>query len=276
MPYFSKVYFIIFFLFCCKKKENFDYNNSIENEIEIVSIEQKNHDLNYLNNPAENDTMCINAIQRAKIDLEKYNGVITNTICFGCINQPYINEIKEIAKEKKIKFYIEDLGCIIYKNQTDGCYSGYVNFFMKKKYGENYYQEIIEKAKSNFINNVVNKDSIVDFYDLNYEDMPKYKNKEITLLDNGIMPVIHTTLPLDFDPNKSMYLNIKFIIEKDGHISNIKLDEWVNEYPNNEKYKDDLYKIAKKELQNKYIEWIPGKYLGNNVRTEKKLQVYFK
>ncbi|MEG0931593.1 hypothetical protein, partial [Algoriella sp.] len=83
-------------------------------------------------------------------------------------------------------------------------------------------------------------------------------------------------LPLDFDPNKSMYLNIKFIIEKDGHISNIKLDEWVNEYPNNEKYKDDLYKIAKKELQNKYIEWIPGKYLGNNVRTEKKLQVYFK
>lgn len=267
---------IIFFsiLFSCNNKNNSIDDSTLDdrNIIEYEHIEYRNEDINYLKNPDRNDTMCINAVEKAKSDFETYEGVFTHSKCYECPNQPFLNEIKKIISKRKFKLHINEEICVTYQNQTEGCYTSYVKYLMEQKFGKNYYQEIVDQAEHNFFKN----NSVADFYDLNYKDSPKFINQNISLLNDGIMPIIHTNLNLDFEPNKVMYITLKFIIEKDGTISNIELDDWINQYPNNEKYKLKLFDIAKEELIEKYNKWTPGKISGQNVRTMNYLRAYFK
>lgn len=219
--------------------------------------------------------MCINAIEKAKKDLAQYKGIFTHEICFGCISEPYIDEIKRLVENKDYKFHIEDMDCVTHEGQTIGCYSGYVNMIMKERFGQNYYQDILDQAKEIYIFDLVNNGSVISIYDLDANEKPRLKNQNIKLINEGIMPQIKTVFPLKITSNISLFLDLKFIIEKDGTVSNCEVNNWVNEYPQNEKFKQDLIDLAMKELKTKYEDWIPGKYDGNVVRTENNLRVHF-
>ncbi len=171
------IYFFAFIiLFSCDKKVEQEPHKKSEDDLELVTIEYKSEDPVYLKNPEESDTMCINAIERAKIDLKNYEGIFTQATCFGCEFRPYIQEIKEIVINKGFKFQIEDYGCVIFEGQTDGCYSGYVNMIMKDRFGQDYYQDILDEAKENFIFNLVKNDSIISIYALEEDEKPKLRN----------------------------------------------------------------------------------------------------
>ncbi len=270
------IYFFVFIiLFSCNKKIDQEPYKKSEDDLELVTIEYKSEDPVYLKNPEKSDTMCINAIERAKIDLKNYEGIFTQATCFGCKSEPYISETKKIVKSKGFKFHIEDFGCVIFEGQTEGCYSGYVNMIMKDRFGQGYYQDILDEAKENFIFNLVKNDSIISNYALREDERPKLKSQKIELIDEGIMPTIQTEFPLKIKSNTSLFLDLRFVIGKNGNVSNFMVDNWVNVYPENEKYRQELIDKAIEELKIKYSNWIPGRYSDNIVRTENLLRVHF-
>lgn len=62
---------------------------------------------------------------------------------------------------------------------------------------------------------------------------------------------------------------------KNGKISNLKNENWVNEVEENEKYKSELEKIAKNIILEHYNNWKPGKYKNIVARVENNFRVNF-
>ncbi|MGQ7947139.1 hypothetical protein [Flavobacterium sp. WC2509] len=71
-----------------------------------------------------------------------------------------------------------------------------------------------------------------------------------------------------------MFADITFIIEKDGTIGNLSVNNWVNDAVD-DKFKKDLITKALTTLKENYNHWNPGKYKGNIARTETTLRVNF-
>lgn len=212
---------------------------------------------------------------QSKKDLEEFKGVITYPICFGCISVPYIKEFKELTKKKEFKFQFEDFGCLQFEGHTYGCYGGYVNQIMKEKLGDNYYQNLLSEAKNQFVINLTENDSLISIYDLKTNEKPSLLGQKIELIDEGIMPRIRTNLPLIISDHNSLFLDLDFIVEKNGAVSNLKISNWVNQYPQYEQYKEQLSQIAFETLRYKYGIWNPGRYDGKVVRTKNILRVHF-
>lgn len=73
----------------------------------------------------------------------------------------------------------------------------------------------------------------------------------------------------------SIFMDVSFIIEKNGKISNLKNENWVNEVEENEKYKSELEKIAKNTILEQYNNWKSGKYKNIVARVENNFRVNF-
>lgn len=268
---------ILIFLiqFSCNKEIKKD---NLNDEIELAEIEivnPKSKDSIYLKNPNKADTLCLNDIKKAKNDLEKYKGVIPLSTSFGRIREPYYYQLKKIIDNKGFKLHIVDIGCVIYKNQTEECYNGYVDLVMKKKYGNNYYQEIIKHAKEKLIFNLVHNDSVIDLYNLQESERPKLNHPNSKYMDIDYTSPIKFTKPLKHDSKLPLYVNLNFIIEKNGEISTIKFHE-ITSNTDNQVYNNEVIEAAIKELKTNYNKWYPGEYEGNKIRTQSSLRVYFK
>lgn len=261
---------ILFFAISCEKKSN--YNVDVK-KTETRTIIFNNSNPKYLLNPPKTDTLCRNDIERAKRDIKKYGKLYIKTICFGCDSKPFETEIEQVLNKRKIKQVIEDIGCVVFEGQTQGCYSGFITLKMKEKYGENYFSEIEKEAEKIFIKNVIEKYKVVSVYDLNDNEKPKIISQEV-FVESDYYTTIKVNIPAKIDSYKSLFADITFIIEKDGTISNLRVENWVNEAID-EKYKKELITSAFKTLKEKYNHWKVGKYKGNIIRTENTLRVNF-
>ncbi|MET3732725.1 hypothetical protein [Moheibacter stercoris] len=146
---------------------------------------------------------------------------------------------------------------------------------MKEKLGDNYYQNLLSEAKNQFVINLTENDSLISIYDLKTNEKPSLLGQKIELIDEGIMPRIRTNLPLIISDHNSLLLDLDFIVEKNGAVSNLKISNWVNQYPQYEQYKEQLSQIAFETLRYKYGIWNPGRYDGKVVRTKNILRVHF-
>jgi hypothetical protein len=261
---------ILFFAISCKKNSN---NKVDVKKTETLKLVFNNSDPKYLLNPPKSDTLCSNDIERAKRDINKYHKLFIQTICFGCRSKPFETEIEEVLKKQKIKKVVEDIVCVVFEGQTQGCYSGYISLKMKEQYGDNYFSKIEKEAESIFIKNIIEKNKVVSIYDLKDKEKPKIINPEV-YIESDYYTTIKVNLPVKIDTYKSLFADITFIIEKDGTISNLSVANWVNDTVD-EKFKKDLITTALKILKEDYNHWNPGKYKGNIIRTENTLRVSF-
>ena len=155
------------------------------------------------------------------------------------------------------------------------CYESHVDTRMRKKYGDNYNKIIEETADSILISKINLKNKVVDFDELDEQSQPKLKiGNNIT--SNIYVPVIKTKFNLKTDHINYSFLDLDFIIEKDGTVSNLNISNWVNGFKENEIYKKELFKIAKNIVMKEYSNWIAGNYKGNLVRVRKNFRISFK
>jgi hypothetical protein len=268
------LYFIIFFsALSCKKESNSETVNNSKLP-EVHKLPPPLDYSKYVLNPRKTDSLCLYDIERAKNDLKKYPGVYVQTICFGCDFKPYEEEIKEVLKKRKFKLGVQDIGCLRYEGQTPGCYRAYIDLKMKEKYGENYKSEIETEAQNILIKNISINDKIISIYDVEDNERPKVFIQN-AFIDGGTDTTIKTDLPINKKSSHNLFVDVNFIIEKNGTISNLTTDNWVNENGVNEKYKDDLINLAIKILKKNYNNWKPGTYKGNKARVENNLRVSF-
>lgn len=266
-----KIVFSIFFLLLmisCK-----DENPVTKPESEAIpNPEEVLRD--YVKKPKTNDRICKNDIERAQKDLEKYKNIYVTTSCFGCKFLPYEDEILEYAKREKFKVINYDYSCVIIDGQTQGCYKAFIDLEMEKVHGKNFRQKIDQEAEELMIENIKNHNKVLSVYDLAENDKPHFI-KEDNLIKQGYIPTIKTGLPLKNVKRNSIFMDVSFIIEKNGKISNLKNENWVNEVEENEKYKSELEKIAKNIILEHYNNWKPGEYKNIVARVENNFRVNF-
>ena len=271
MKTFHLFFFSLLLLTCSCKKENDKIKNN--KVVELIKIPNGN-DPKYLLNHPKSDTLCSSDIQKAKNDIAKYNKLYIKTICFGCDNKPFEEELEEVLKKRKIKQVIEDIGCVVYEGQTQGCYSSYIELKMKEKYGENYFSDIEKEAEKILIKNIKEKNKLLSIYDLEDKEKPKILNPNVKI-ESDYYSTIKVSLPTKINSYKSLFVDITFVIEKDGTISNLSISNWVNDAID-EKFKKQLIEIAFETLKKDYNSWKPGTYKGNITRTENTLRIDFK
>ena len=271
MKTFHLVFFALFlFTISCKKENDEIKNNKV---VELVKIPNGSNPKYLLNHP-KSDTLCSNDIQKAKADIIKYKKLYIKTICLGCDSKPFEDELEDLLKKKKIKQVIEDIGCVVYEGQTQGCYSSYIELKMKEKYGENYFSEIEKEAEKILIKNIKEKDKLLSIYDLEDKEKPKILNPNVKI-ESDYYTTIKVSLPTKINSSKSLFVDITFIIEKDGTISNLNVSNWINDTID-EKFKKQLIESAFETLKKDYNNWKPGTYKGNITRTENTLRVDFR
>lgn len=266
---FLTCFIFLFLFFGCKKQEE---KPNIVDVPKIIKI-PKGLDQEYLTNPPKSDTMCVNDIERAKRDIKKYSKLYVKTICFGCDNKPFETELEEVLKAKKIKIVNEDIGCVVYEGQTQGCYRGTIDFEMKKIYGQDYFIELEKEAEKKFIKKINDNNKIVSVYDLDDNEKPKIKDPNI-FIENDYYTTIKIDFPFKLEPYINLFVDITFIVEKNGTITNLRISNWVSGGID-KKFKKELVSKALETLKTNYNNWNPGKYKGNIARTENTLRVSF-
>lgn len=259
---------ILFVIFGYKKDrvpENIQ-EKTLPNHVEFIE--------EYVKKPKSNDWMCLGDIDRAKNDLIKFKKVYVTTSCFGCDFAIYNDEIKEFADQQQIKVLNNDISCVVINGQTAGCYTAYINNEMFKKYGKNF-RKVIENGADKMLIEKIKKGKVVSVYDLNDNDKPHLPN-ETKELKEGYTPTLFSKLPIKISDSTSLFMDITFIVEKDGSLSNLRNDNWVNEVKENEKFKNELEKEAIQMILKNYGKWKPGKYKNNIARVQNNFRVTFK
>jgi hypothetical protein len=228
----------------------------------------------YVKNPNINDRICNDDIERAQKDLEKYKNIYVRTSCFGCKFLPYEDEILEYTAKQKFKVINYNFSCVIIDGQTQGCYKAFIDLEMENVHGKNFRQKIEREAEKLMIENIKNHDKVLSVFDLPESDKPHF-TKEDNLIKQGYIPTIKTGLPLKNAKRNSIFMDISFIVEKNGKVSTLKNENWVNEAAENEKYKSELEIIAKDTILVHYNNWKPGKYKNTIARVKNYFRVNF-
>ena len=229
---------------------------------------------NYVKSPNKNDVMCRNDIEKAKNDLIKYKKIYVTTSCFGCDFPIYSEELSEFSIQNNVKVVNNDLSCIVIDGQTAGCYTAYIDGEMFKKFGENFRNEI-ENGADKLLVEKIKRGKVVNVYDLNDSDKPHLPN-ETNELKEGYTPFLISGLSLKISHNNYPFMDISFVVEKDGSISNLRKNNWVSNGDENEKFSNELENKAIKMIMKNYSKWTPGKYKNNVARVENNFRVKFR
>ena len=263
---------IMFFLINCVDKSHEKRNDSID--ISTVRLpKKKSLDIKYLSNPPKSDSLCFSSVERAKKDMKKYKGVYVKTICFGSNSKPYETETEEVLKSKNFKLGIEELDCVVYEDQTRGCYRDYIDLKMKEKYGENYISKIEEEAEKLFIKNINENDALISVFDLERKQIPQSINKGI-YFENDYYTTLKTDLPIQQNLKKYIFLDFDLIVEKNGTLSQFEVS-YYHANIKDKNIKEQLIDFSKEKIKAKYNNWKPGIYKGNVVRTKIHLRIAF-
>ncbi len=233
---FKSLLFVILIIGSCKKKSN-------------------DIDLSY-------DKDCDLGIKKANEDFQNDKISMTTSDSFFLTDSYNVDfEIfyKEIMLQKYgIKKGKYSFGCIVKENHIiDNCYSQKMNELILTKYGDNFFQETRISAKERYKKEVFNRiDNDIIFHNL--DSLPKCLEESKKYLKQS------TLSELNLDGR----ILAKFIVEKDGSLSDIRIIRRENI--------DSLYDNQIIDILKKSPKWLPGKVLGKKVRSYGHLPIGFK
>lgn len=231
--------------------------------------------IQYVNNPNSNDTLCISEIERAKKDIKNGRIVFTQTagLLFGDIR--YESELRKLCKEYGLVFDFDLISDVIYEGQTQGCYGDFMDKVILERYGIGFKENLHEKADSLFLFRTQSENILVKYWDC--DERPRLP-KELERTGDYLTTIKVNNLNIVKDKSEFggwPFFDLGFIIEKDSTISDFYISNFVPQLEENEKYRDDLYKIAVMELKTNYSRWIPGTIKGIPVRTDINVRIFF-
>lgn len=230
--------------------------------------------LKYVKDPHKKDTTCIYEIERAKKDINNGKIVFSENFGFGNKEFRYFKELKELCKQNGLEYSYDLIGCVQYNNQTQGCYTAYMDIVIAEKFGEDFKIKLHQKADSLFLVRAKLENKIVQYWDC--DERPRLPDE--TKRTNDYLTSISISKP-DIKENKEEYggwpfFDIGFIIEKDSSISDYYISNFVPQLEENEKYKDELFKIAIDYIEENYSVWVPGKIKDVLVRTDNNVRIF--
>lgn len=236
--------------------------------------------LSYLKKVRATDTLCLRDIQRATRQLSGDSLVFVTTIgAFGPMLR-YENELAELCRANRLKYELELGGCLVWEGQTQGCYKDYLDYKLIEKHGLNFKADLHKKANDLYLANHFN--DTISAWDC--DKVPTYIGKRISR--TGI--TMSVNLPVKEKRNewtsngKPMFavyrphIDLGFVIDKNGDISNFTLVDFLPSRQENEAYKDRLFELAIKEIRDNYSKWKPGEINGVRLNTTYVLRVEFK
>jgi hypothetical protein len=234
----------------------------------------------YIEHVRANDTLCTSSIRKAERQAK-------DTVCFviwtGSFGRPlrYENELNDLVRKHGLKFdYDFSGGDVIYPNQTEGCYKDYMDRKLFEKFGKNFKTKLHLKADSLFLLNHLN-DTICSW---DCDEEPRFINKRIG--PDGIDIEVKLQIKEKRDEwvsnGKKMFavyrpfIDIQFTVDKEGNVSTIKLLDFISQRNENIVFKEQLWDLAKKEIETKYSKWKPATIRGVNVNSSHVVRVQFK
>jgi hypothetical protein len=184
---------------------------------------------------------CEDGIENAKNDIE--NGII-KTLVFGLMVADDWEFERYYRQFLKDSFGIEMLymGCVI--EEEAECYDSTMNAFILEEFGDDFFKKSRKTAFANYYN-----DSVIVL--VNPTELPKF-----TYGTDSLMRFLEKNIR--YQENSSGKIWASFVVEKDGSISNIKIEKGIHENMNNE-----IIRVL--ELM---PNWIPGEEYGNVVRAK--------
>lgn len=234
----------------------------------------------YLKRVRPTDTLCLRDIEKAKRQLSGDTLIFVAGVgAFGPILR-YENELVQICKANNLKYELELDGCLVWEGQTRGCYKDYLDFKLFEKHGKNFKADLHKKANDLYLTNHLN--DTISGWDC---------DKEPTYIGKGISPTgitMAVDLPVKEKRNEwtsngqslfaiyRPHIDLRFVVDKNGDISNFTIVDFVPMRPENETFKDRLFELAIKEIKDKYSKWKPGEINGVRLNTTHVLRVEFK
>ncbi len=224
----------------------------------------------YILNPADNDSLCIEEIERAKRDLSNGRLVFSVPFYFGSFDLRQEHQVKALCKINNIVFDYEPISDAVIVGQTQGCYGAYMDKKITEKFGKNFKVTLLAQADSIL---VASNDTIKYYLCDKRPQMPGEKDNYIALEAN-----LNEKLSRQIKTNKdghSPFMDIGFYIDEDGRPSGYFLNDFYDaDHRSNETFKDDLFEVAV-ELLEQYQYWEPGQVIGQKVVTENNVRVFF-
>ncbi|MBS1509081.1 MAG: hypothetical protein JSS79_20755 [Bacteroidetes bacterium] len=231
----------------------------------------------YIEHVPANDTLCTSGIRKAERQAK-------DTLCFviWTVWRPlrYENELKEVVKRYGLKLDYEFGDDFVFQNQTQGCYKDYMDKKLTERFGKNFKITQHVKADSLFLINHLN-DTICS-WDCDKE--PKFASKRIG--PDGID--VEVKLPVKEQRNEwtsngrklfavyRPFMDIQFTVDKQGNVATFEQLYFNSQRDENIVFKDQLWMLAKKEIETKYSKWTPATIRGVNVNSSHVIRVQFK
>lgn len=230
----------------------------------------------YVNNPNDEDALCISEINRAKKDIVRGKIVFTQSFGFGTSELRYENELRQICKENGLKFDVDLIGCMVFEGQTQGCYGDYMDKIIIEKFGNDFKEKIHRKADSLFLKNVDLNNKVVQYWDC--DERPKLPSENERTSDY-LTTIKIKDINLEKDESEYggwPFFDLRFIVEKDSTINGFYVSNYVAHLDKNKKFKSSLFEIAVDYIKKNYPVWIPGEINGIPVRTDNNVRIFFK
>jgi hypothetical protein len=214
--------------------------------------------------------MCRDDIKQAEIDIANGRIYFCHPFGFGSHELPQESYLNELCLTHSLRFKEELISCVVFNEQTQGCYGAVMDNFIALKFGKDFKERLYQQADSVLLA----KSDTVDYYSCekrpqimgenNYETvfsipLPRQLSKEVKMGKGNDMP----------------FMDIGFYIDKSGIPSGFFINYFMDaDHESNQKVKEDLFNIAIAQLK-KVEAWEPGVYAGEKVNTEFNVRVFF-
>lgn len=254
---------LVLFFFICSCSEKKENNGKID-------------PIAYVTNPAKTDILCISEIDKAKAEIAKEGVVFIQTVGLFYGHLRYENELQTLCKEKGLKYDVEVMSCVVFEDQTQGCYGAYMDKVLADKYGANFKNHMHKKADSVFLKNVVENDIAVKQWNCDIKPKLPTENERSSNFSPYVEVKKVKVKEGDTEYNDYPFFDLGFIVHRDSTISGFYSDHFVSNFKENEIIQNQLYEIAVKYVKDNYPIWIPGIINGVPVKTDHNVRLYFK
>lgn len=249
---------------------------STDNSLENMSHEEfLLYKIKYVENPESSDTLCISDIEKAKKDIKNGKIVFTEPFGFGTKISRSEEELKELCSENGLIFEYDLRGCVVYNDQTQGCYGTYMDKVIISKHGLSFKDSLKRKAESLFLDRCIKQNKVIEYWDCDERPRLPYEEKRTSDFNPSINI---SNLEIMKEPGKFggwPFFDLGFIVEKDSTISNFHSRGFVPHRKENETFHDELLLIAIEHIKSDYPLWVPGKIDSIPIRTDNNVRIHF-
>ncbi|WP_062055936.1 hypothetical protein [Aquimarina longa] len=263
---------IITITFVCSDQKKSD-KQTVEKSTTEPNLENKITDRKaYVTNPKSTDSLCKSDILKAKSDIDNGKFVYVQAAGLGFGFKRYESDLKKLCKEKGLEYDVDLIGCVVMEGQTQGCYGAYMDKALIDKFGSDFKEKLNRQADSLFLVRILKDEILIFSWDCDEKPEPILENKNYleTTLDVPNLDLKRTELGKTWPA-----IDLSFIIERNGTISKFYSDNFIPRLKHNEKFKDELYKIAVNYIKTNYPNWKSGKIKKSSVRTDHNLRITF-